>query len=155
MSAEPSRCTMQRHKQLTLQRCKPNIASNAKHPFLDNDRGFSTVCDPAQKSGVSVCSKNLKCRSNRRHRFCYLLVIRQLCVISRQCLCGVLTVLFKPYLINIKQDTSAVSLECRKAYYLKMRIYLGAVVHKFKRFAVKRGTFISFQPVGLHLSSTI
>ena len=47
------------------------------------------------------------------------------------------------------------SLEGRKAYYLKMRIYLGAVVHKFKRFAVKRGTFISFQPVGLHLSSTI
>ena len=33
MSAEPSRCTMQRHKQLTLQRCKTNIASNAKHPF--------------------------------------------------------------------------------------------------------------------------
>ncbi len=24
---------MQRHKQLTLQRCKTNIASNAKHPF--------------------------------------------------------------------------------------------------------------------------
>ena len=25
---------MQRHKQLTLQRCKTNIASNAKHPFF-------------------------------------------------------------------------------------------------------------------------
>ena len=34
MSAEPSRCTMQRHKQLTLQRCKTNRASNTKHPFL-------------------------------------------------------------------------------------------------------------------------
>ena len=34
MSAEPSRCTMQRHKQLTLQRCKTSRASNAKHPFL-------------------------------------------------------------------------------------------------------------------------
>ena len=84
-----------------------------------------------------------------------LLVIWQLCVISCQCLCRVLAVLYKPYLINVKQDTSAMSLEGRKAYYLKMRIYLGAVVHKFKRFAVKRGTFISFQPVGLHLSSTI
>ena len=84
-----------------------------------------------------------------------LLVIWQLCVISCQCLCRVLAVLYKPYLINVKQDTSAMSLEGRKAYYLKMRIYLGAVVHKFKRFAVKRGTFISFQPIGLHLSSTI
>ncbi len=27
---------MQRHKQLTLQRCKTNIASNAKHPFSKN-----------------------------------------------------------------------------------------------------------------------
>ena len=88
-------------------------------------------------SGVLVCNKNLKCRSNRRHRFCYLLVIRQLCVISCQCLCRVLTVLFKPYLISVKQDTSAVSFEGRKAYYLKMRIYLGAVVHKLKRFAIK------------------
>ncbi|MBE5719898.1 MAG: hypothetical protein EGR86_02685 [Ruminiclostridium sp.] len=57
MSAEPSRCArmhkdshtkplhdataqmavnaqMQRHKQLTLQRCKVSRASNAKHPFL-------------------------------------------------------------------------------------------------------------------------
>jgi hypothetical protein len=33
MSAEPSRCTMQRHKQLTLQRRKTIIAGNAKHPF--------------------------------------------------------------------------------------------------------------------------
>jgi len=40
MSAEPSRCTMQRHKQLTLQRCKTNIASNAKHPFLKKYIGF-------------------------------------------------------------------------------------------------------------------
>lgn len=100
-------------------------------------------------SGVLICRKSQKCRPNRRHRFCYLLVIRQLCVISRQCLCGVLTVLYKPYLINVKQDTSAVSLEGRKAYYLKMRIYLGAVVHKFKRFAVKRRTLISFQPLSL------
>ena len=85
-----------------------------------------------------------------------LLVIWQLCVISCQCLCRVLAVLYKPYLINVKQDLhTAVSLERRKAYYLKMRIYLGAVVHKLKRFAVKRRTLISFQPVGLHLSSTI
>ena len=33
MTATQSRCTMQRHKQLTLQRCKTIIAGNAKHPF--------------------------------------------------------------------------------------------------------------------------
>ena len=42
MSAEPSRCTMQRHKQLTLQRCKTNKASNARHPIFKNYIGFST-----------------------------------------------------------------------------------------------------------------
>lgn len=40
MSAEPSRCTMQRHKQLTLQRCKTNRASNAKHPFLSTIEAY-------------------------------------------------------------------------------------------------------------------
>ena len=40
MSAEPSRCTMQRHKQLTLQRCKTSRASNAKHPFLTTIKVF-------------------------------------------------------------------------------------------------------------------
>ncbi|EDS00943.1 hypothetical protein EUBSIR_01225 [[Eubacterium] siraeum DSM 15702] len=40
MSAEPSRCTMQRHKQLTLQRCKTSRASNTRHPIFINDRGF-------------------------------------------------------------------------------------------------------------------
>ena len=60
MSAEPSRCTMQRHKQLTLQRCKTNIASNAKHPFLDNDRGFSTVSPQAMPAvSLAVCNLSL------------------------------------------------------------------------------------------------
>ena len=34
MTAAQSRCTMQRHKQLTLQRCKTSRASNTRHPFL-------------------------------------------------------------------------------------------------------------------------
>ena len=40
MSAEPSRCTMQRHKQLTLQRCKTSRASNKRHPHFQKTQRF-------------------------------------------------------------------------------------------------------------------
>ena len=57
MSAEPSRCTMQRHKQRTLQRCKTNRASNKRHPIFIIDRGFSTDWAPTVMAGAFVYIK--------------------------------------------------------------------------------------------------
>ena len=48
---------MQRHKQLTLQRCKTNIASNAKHPFLTTIEVFrQTVTPYLGRYGVIIFS---------------------------------------------------------------------------------------------------
>ena len=75
-TAAQSRCTMQRHKQLTLQRCKTNRASNAKHPFLTTIEVFRQTEAAMLKSRLLLFSVLIRQQSpgddfGQRPGLCY------------------------------------------------------------------------------------
>ena len=77
MTATQSRCTMQRHKQLTLQRCKTSRASNTRHPIFNICKRFfdSLKAKPLRRAAYFNFTLklyiNVRC-PKRRRTFCIM-----------------------------------------------------------------------------------
>ena len=87
-----------------------------------------------------------------RHYYFTIILFRQITKIKHKRFFGVGSVFGEFYLGYIKQYTPAMTFEGREADHIQIGIDLRTVINDLQLFAVKRCTFVTAKPFGVHIA---